>query len=208
MEDKELVKTIANWLGSGSINIFGRPFAGKDTQGRHLAKLFNGTLLGGGDILRQSIMPDHIHTAMKSGQLIPSDDYVKIVLPYLSKKPLANQPLILSSVGRWSGEEKGVIKALEEASHPLKAVMSLNLSEAAVISRWEGLAHHDGRGGRPDDTSEILKTRLQEFALKTLPVIETYRRLGLLIEIDGSNPPDTVTKEIISALASRASASQ
>lgn len=91
------------WLGSGSINIFGRPFAGKDTQGKKLAALFDATLLGGGDILRGSTMPERIKALMRTGELIPTDDYISIVLPYLSQPALAGKPLILSSVGRWHG---------------------------------------------------------------------------------------------------------
>ncbi len=194
---------ISAWLGTGSINIFGRPFAGKDTQAQKLAALFGATVLGGGDILRASIIPDEVLAALKRGELIPSQAYVDIVLPYLSKPELRLQPLILSSVGRWIGEEEGVIAALDSANHPLKATIYLDLDETTVHRRWDALEHHDDRGGRYDDTAEILSTRLVEFKEKTLPVIEAYRERGLLETIDASGSQEEVLERIITALIKR-----
>lgn len=200
-------RRIQNWLGSGSINLFGRPFAGKDTQGRTLAELFDGVLLGGGDILRGSDMPEHIKALMTTGTLIPTDDYISIVLPHLMHASLEGKPLILSSVGRWHGEEDGVLQAANQAGHPLKAVIYLNLDEDSVRRRWKTFAGTHARGIRHDDTAEVLEIRLKEYRDKTLPVIEFYREKGLLIEIDGTHTPDTVHQEVLRALLSRASTS-
>ena len=192
------------WLGSGSINIFGRPFAGKDTQGEKLAKLFDAALLGGGDILRGSEISERVKAIMRAGELIPTDDYISIVLPYLSQPSLAGQPLILSSVGRWHGEEAGVMEVTDAAGHPVKAVIYLSLNEANVRERWRRSHATNDRGARHDDTEEVLEIRLREYREKTLPVIEYYRSLGLLIEIDGSKSPDEVHSLIIDALVARA----
>lgn len=198
--DTEHLKT---WLDTGSINIFGRPFAGKDTQGKKLAALFDGVLLGGGDILRNSTIPPHVSAALHRGELIPSKDYVEIVLPYLSKPEFAAAPLILSSVGRWSGEERGVIDALDKASHPLKAVFYLELEEEVVRERWLALEAHDDRGGRYDDTADILAVRLAEFREKTMPVLEAYQEQGLLERIDARGTPEEIYERILARLAKR-----
>lgn len=191
---------IRGWLGAGSINIFGRPFAGKDTQGRILAETFGATLLGGGDILRNSTIPQHVDDALRRGELVPTDEYVNIVLPYLSRQEFAGKPMILSSVGRWIGEEQGVMEVLEDANHTLKAVIYLDLSERIVKNRWQALESHDDRGGRHDDTLEILERRLAIFREKTLPVLDEYEKLGLLITIDGDQLPDKVSQDILVAL--------
>jgi adenylate kinase len=203
--ENDTLHILRSWLGSGSLNIFGRPFAGKDTQGRILGDMFDGTLLGGGDILRGSDIPEHVKNAMKSGKLIPTNDYIAIVLPYLSKPEFSESPLILSSVGRWHGEEAGVIGATEESGHPLKAVIYLKLDEEGVRERWRRTHTTGDRGERHDDTEEILEVRLAEYRDKTLPVIEYYRQQGLLIEIDASLSPEKVTDAIITELAQRAS---
>src|SRR5665648_905327 len=200
MYDNNKIDTIKKWLGSGTIDIFGRPFAGKDEQGRRLAKLFGGTLIGGGEILRGSTMPEHIKEYMHTGKLIPSEDYVNIVLPYLSQQKLANKPLFLSSVGRWHGEEDGVIEAVEKSGHPLKAVVYLDISNDESHDRWLARASNNDRSNRHDDTEKVLNIRFTEFSEKTLPVIDYYRNLGLLIEIDGKRQRDEVTNNIIDLL--------
>jgi adenylate kinase len=196
--------SVRKWIGTGSINIFGRPFAGKDTQAAKLAELFDAIVLGGGDILRNSTIPPHVDAALRRGELIPSDDYVNIVLPYLSKQEFKGKPLILSSVGRWSGEETGVVQALEQADHSLKLVIYLDIAEATVRDRWQKLEAHDDRGGRYDDTADVLDKRLLEYRQKTLPVIDSYQSRNLLVKIDGNQSPEAVFKDIQGHLVSLA----
>ena len=50
MEEK--IEAIRKWLGTGSINIFGFPMSGKDTQGVKLAEVLGGKLLSSGIIIR------------------------------------------------------------------------------------------------------------------------------------------------------------
>lgn len=203
MYDNEKVSLIKTWLGTGSINIFGRPFAGKDVQGEILAELLDGNLLGGGDILRGSVVPERVKDCLRTGKLIPSEDYVNIVLPYLSQSQLIGKPLILSSVGRWHGEEMGVITAVKESGHPLKTVVYLNISDEDAYTRWLKLEDINDRQDRRDDTEDILKTRFAEFQEKTMPVIDFYRKLELLIEIDGRGTREQVTAEIINCISER-----
>jgi adenylate kinase len=201
--DKNQIKKIKTWLGAGSINIFGIPFAGKDTQGKRLAELFGGVLLGGGDILRGSVIPEHIQEDVAAGRLIPTDDYLQIVLPYLSQEDFKGKPLILSSVGRWHGEEAGVLEATAAADHPLRIVIYLHVKEGEERKRWQISQSTQDRGTRVDDSEDILLTRLEEFKTKTIPVINFYRDEGMVIEINGNQSPEQVTADIISALNER-----
>ena len=52
MNDAKKINKIKQWLGNGAIDIFGRPFAGKDSQCLELVKLLGGKVVSGGDILR------------------------------------------------------------------------------------------------------------------------------------------------------------
>lgn len=205
MDSSEKINKIKSWIGSGSINIFGRPFSGKDNQGARLAQLLDGNLIGGGEILRNSIIPESIKECLRAGKLIPSDDYVNIVLPYLNQSSLVDKPLILSSVGRWHGEEDGVIKALNVSKHSLKTSIYLDISNDDSRMRWQKREIFSDRQGRDDDSEEVLDTRFNEFNNKTAPVIDYYRSLNKLIEINGRPDRDTVTNEIIDALYKLAS---
>jgi adenylate kinase len=197
---KAQLEQIQTKLGTGSIDLFGRPFAGKDSQGAILVELFGGNLIGGGDILRNSVIPARVKAIMEEGKIVPSEDFVAIVLPYLSQKHLADQPLILSSAGRWHGEEESVMNALAEAGHPLRYVIYIRLSEDDVRKRWHTQENRADRGDRYDDSEELLETRFAEFAEKTLPVIEFYRERDMLIEVDGNQLREEVTKDILTQL--------
>lgn len=201
-EHLSLIKT---WIGSGSINIFGLPFAGKDTHGSTLASLFDAPLLGGGDILRNSIIPPEVKADLDAGKLIPTDQYLNIVTPYLSKPEFDGRPLILSSVGRWIGEEQGVLQATEASGHPIRAVIYLHAAEDLVMKRWELSQATGDRGVRADDAAHILETRIQEFNEKTLPVIEVYRQKGLLIEVNSDAAKHEVIENILGRLIMLAS---
>lgn len=205
MNDDAKRTIIKTWLGTGAINVFGVPFAGKDTQGQKLADLLDAPLLGGGDILRNSVIPEAIKAELAQGNLIPTDDYMRIVLPYLSQTKYAGSPLILSSVGRWQGEEQGVLQATAAAGHEIKAVIYLRLDAEQVVARWRAAKELADRSERSDDASEeVLAKRLDEFATKTLPVIDEYRRRDLLIEIDGSGSIDEIFTTIVDCLVERA----
>ncbi len=197
------IQKISSWLGTGSINVFGRPFAGKDTQGRILAEILGGALIAGGEILRHYKNQENLQEIMASGNLIPSDLYLRIVLPYLSKSELKDKPLILSEVGRMKGEEPIVLEATAHSGHPTKAVVLLRFSEEDVWQRFNQAVTDKDRGQRQDDRREVLQTRLDRFREKVEPVIEFYREKDLLVEVDGTKSRQEVTKDILIALENK-----
>ena len=145
MEEK--IATIKNWLGTGSINIFGLPMSGKDTQGIKLAEAIGAKFLSSGIIIRAK----EAETRQKlssNGALIPTDVFYEWVLPYFGREDLKDYPLVLSSIGRWYGEEDQVIAAAREAGHEIKAVVILNISEADVEGRFEAVKTLNDRGTR------------------------------------------------------------
>lgn len=198
---------VADWLGTGSINFFGMPFSGKDSQAKRISDRFEGVVLGGGDILRNSVIPPRVKALIDAGKLAPTQDYIDIVLPYLSQEALSNKPLFLSAVGRWEGEETSVMATLDKALHPLRMVVFLKLHEEAAKARLQSEDIRMHRGDRVDDDLIVLDQRINEFQHKTLPVIDHYRRLGLLVEIDATLPKDEVESQILGAMAVRAGVS-
>ena len=162
-------------------------------------------MLSSGVIIR-SMEKDTHKPLSASGNLIPSDVFANWVLPYFSRPELKDFPLILSSVGRWSGEEDAVMNFAELAGHPIKAVILLNISENDVTKRWE-LVHAAGTREatsseeRADDKKiETFQVRLDEFRKKTLPVILHYRSLGLLVQVDADAPREVVMNSVIDGL--------
>lgn len=198
MEDK--IAAIKRWLGTGSINIFGFPMSGKDTQGVKLAEAVGGKLLSSGIIIRAKEAELHKNLT-KTGALIPTDIFYDWVLPYFEREDLKKYPLILSSIGRWFGEEDTVLEKAEKTGHEIKAAVLLNISEADVMDRFAKLQILNDRGERQDDKDlEVFKNRLEEFKIKTMPVLEHYKQMGLLINVNGDQSREQVFEEIINKL--------
>lgn len=206
MEEK--IATIKTWLGTGSINFFGLPMSGKDTQGIKLAEMLNAKFLSSGIIIRAKEAETN-QGYSEHGELIPTNVFCEWVLPYFERSDLFEYPLILSSIGRWAGEENQVMSIAAGAGHDIKAVVFLDISEADVEKRFETAKTLNDRGDRKDDQDiTVFRTRLEEFRSKTLPVLEHYRDLGLLIVVNGNQSRDEVFNEIVEKLYERALKSQ
>lgn len=197
---EQKILAIKQWLGTGSINIFGLPMSGKDTVGVKLAEVIGGKFLSSGLIIRSMEALKNQHLTDR-GELIDTDLFYDWVLPYFDKEELKSFPLVLSSIGRWSGEEDAVIKHASNSGHEIKAVVILNISEASVTNRWETVATLQDRGTRYDDEKpEVFEKRLEEFRTKTLPVVLHYRNMGLLIEVKADAERDIVFAEMVDKL--------
>ena len=200
MEQK--IAIIKEWLGNDSINIFGLPFSGKDTVGLRLAETLNAKFLSSGLILRAAEKEDKVLAKeLAAGNLAPTDTFRRIIMPYFGREELRDFPLILSSVGRWEGEEYDIMNAAKNGGHTIKAVILLNISEDEARKRWEASQIVGDRGDRSDDKEKsILDNRINEFMQKTMPVVETYRNLGLLVPVRGTGSRDEVFAGIIDEL--------
>jgi len=214
----EKIEHIQQWLGTGSINIFGIAFSGKDTVGKRLAEDLGAVFLSSGDIIRharENSTATHIKAAAHvsdSGTWMPTDEFRELIVPYLYGPEVTGRALILSMVGRWIGEETPVLEALKQGGHQTKAVVLLKLSEKEAWSRRELATDPDSRNMRRLDDAETHKVqgRFDDFRDKTQPVITIYRKMGILLEVNGEQPRDKVFEDVIDALYefSRASTSQ
>lgn len=205
---------LKSWLGTGSINIFGLPMSGKDTVGQRLAQALGAKFLSSGAIIREmEAITNATETA--SGNLIPSNLFYDWVLPYFNRPELKSFPLVLSSIGRWIGEEEKVLASTESAGHPIKAAIFLDISKDEAIKRWHTVQAQGTREvqssqpqnaeSRPDDYDlSVFEKRIAEFEEKTLPVLDSYHEKGLLITVAATGPRDTVFAAALSALAQKA----
>lgn len=202
---EEQLKSIREWLGTGSINIFGMPMSGKDTVGLRLAEALRAKFLSSGHIARA--MEKNLDKGVThDGKLMPSNIFYEWVLPYFEREDLQDYALILSSIGRWAGEENQVMSVAKHSKHPIRAVIMLQLSEPDALARWEAAKLLNDRGLRVDDADpKVFQTRLNEYREKTVPVLKHYQELGLLIPVKGNAPRDTVFSNVVEALANFAS---
>lgn len=198
---EEQIQQIKAWLGIGSINIFGLPMSGKDTVGVQLAEKLGAKYLSSGIIIRameQATGQIYSH----GGKLTPTNVFYDWVLPYFEREELWKYPLVLSSIGRWSGEEDEVMAVARRSGHTIRAAVVLQIAEKDAVERWEAAKLLGDRGLRHDDADpEIFQTRIDEYNEKTLPVLKHYQELGLLVPVQADFTREQVLKNVIEALA-------
>lgn len=200
MNLNEKLKKIKSWLGTGSLNIFGLPMSGKDTVGMRLAEDLQAKFLSSGIIIR-AYEAEQNEDMTGSGKLIPTNTFYDIILPYFSREELRNDSLVLSSVGRWSGEEDKIMEAAKAGGHEIKAVVMLDLTEEEVKNRFEAAKELNDRGERADDANiEVFETRLAEFREKTMPVLNHYDELKMLVKVPAIGSRDEVYSNVIDRL--------
>lgn len=200
MNLNEKLEKIKSWLGTGSLNIFGLPMSGKDTVGMRLAEDLQAKFLSSGIIIR-AYEAEQNEDMTGSGKLIPTNTFYDIILPYFSREELHNDSLVLSSVGRWSGEEDKIMEAAKAGGHEIKAVVLLDLTEEEVKNRFEAAKELNDRGERADDANiEVFETRLAEFREKTMPVLNHYDELKMLVKVPASGSRDEVYVNVIDRL--------
>ena len=200
MNLNEKLEKIKSWLGTGSLNIFGLPMSGKDTVGMRLAEDLQAKFLSSGIIIR-AYEAEQNEDMTGSGKLIPTNTFYDIILPYFSREELRNDSLVLSSVGRWSGEEDKIMEAAKAGGHEIKTVVLLDLTEEEVKNRFEAAKDLNDRGERADDANiEVFETRLAEFREKTMPVLNHYDELKMLVKVPASGSRDEVYTNVIDRL--------
>lgn len=200
MNLNEKLEKIKSWLGTGSLNIFGLPMSGKDTVGMRLAEDLQAKFLSSGIIIR-AYEAEQNEDMTGNGKLIPTNTFYDIILPYFSREELRNDSLVLSSVGRWSGEEDKIMEAAKAGGHEIKAVVMLDLTEEEVKNRFEAAKELNDRGERADDANiEVFETRLAEFREKTMPVLNHYDELKMLVKVPASGSRDEVYTNVIDRL--------
>jgi adenylate kinase len=79
----------------------------------------------------------------------------------------------------------------------LHGVVYLPVPEEELVAR---LVRRGQEAGRADDTPDVIRHRLRLFAERTEPLVSYYRDRGILVTVDGNQPPDDVTADILRRL--------
>lgn len=156
----------------------------------------------------------------QKGILVPDED-IALALSAAIKPGDMEKGLILDGAPR-NRQQLELIESSLKAG--LDRVIYLSISEEETVRRLDGRMvcrecganfnivtqppQEEGKcdrcGGdlirRSDETPEAIRQRLQVYRQQTAPLLEIYRRRGILIEVDGERPVEQIHKEIVSFL--------
>ena len=204
--------------------LLGAPGAGKGTQAEIISKKLNIPTISTGNILREAIKngtPTGLKAKefMDNGKLVPDDVIIGIVRERVAREDCANG-YILDGVPRTIPQAQ----ALEDAGIHFDCVVSIEIADSVIEARMTGrrvcgscgASFHiaanppkkegvcDLCGGelviRKDDAPETVKNRLKVFHTETEALKDFYRKLGILKLVEGDQPIEAATADILRAL--------
>jgi adenylate kinase len=210
----------------------GPPGAGKGTQARALSADWGVPHIATGDMLREALaagtpLGQDAKRYMDQGILVPDDVIVALIGDRLGK-PDAKRGFILDGFPRTMGQAEALQALLDDLGEPLDRVVFFDVSEAELLRRLTGrrvcrncgATYHvvsapparagvcDRCGGelyqRPDDSEATVRNRLRVYETQTAPLLEYYRRRGLLSTVRGEGSIETIQAALRQATESSA----
>jgi adenylate kinase len=109
----------------------------------------------------------------------------------------ARDGFVLDGFPRTMLQAEALDVMLREIGRDLDVVFELQLSDGVAIERLLRRAREEGR---PDDTPEVIRTRLDLYHRETEPLVEHYRVTGNVVGIHADRTVDEVFAEIQDAL--------
>lgn len=170
-----------------NLALFGPPGAGKGTQSKLLLEKYNLTYISTGDILRKEIAEESIlgmkaKDIIEKGGLAPDEIIVQIIEQRITKD-VDSRGILFDGFPRTTVQAYILDGLLLRLNTSLSAMLSLEVPRKELIERMMERAK---TSGRTDDTSEVIKYRLEEYENKTKPVADFYQAKGLYYPIDGT----------------------
>jgi adenylate kinase len=183
------------------IVFLGPPGAGKGTQAQRLKDYLGIAHLSTGELLRDAAEDTPLGRQaaryMLAGRLVPDDVVVGIVVERLADKDCA-QGCLFDGFPRTVPQAEALDCMLAERGIPLDLVLAIDVPESDLVARLTSR-------GRPDDDPSTIAERFRQYNALTQPLIDYYRRRGILRQIDGTGSPERVFERIRSTVDSAVS---
>ncbi len=210
------------------IVLLGPPGVGKGTQAKIIAERMGLPHISSGDLFRENIKNETdlgklAQSFINKGELVPDDVTIGMIRERLSRPDCAGGAL-LDGFPRTTVQAEALDGLLAEFGGRVDYVPYITAGEATLVERlsgrWTcraqghvfhekhnpprqpGVCDFDGSPlyQRDDDRAETVVRRIQVYFEQTAPLIAYYRQRGRLREIDGAQPIEKVTADLLAAL--------
>lgn len=210
------------------IVLLGPPGVGKGTQAEILSEQTGLIRVSTGDLFREHIRKKTelgilAESFIHIGELVPDDVTIAMVKERITR-PDCKVGVILDGFPRTPVQADATSVMLKEMGEELDVVPYIIVPQEVIIERlsgrWtcsdsghifhckfnppaeKGICDYDGSKlyQRDDDKLETVKHRIQVYLDRTSPLIEYYRKKGLLAEIRGDQEIEKVTQDLLDAL--------
>ena len=206
-----------------NIILFGPPGSGKGTQADNLVKDFNLYKISTGDLLRKEIKNNtllgiKIKSVIDKGLLVSDDTINDLMEKVLSDKKINNR-LIFDGYPRNINQAKQLDLLIKKYNQKIPCVLCLNVDNNTIIKRILGRQTCSNCGlifneyfkpatsknhscdakflnKRSDDNEKTVLHRFETYLEKTLPILNFYKELNLLHQINGMGKIHEIYKEI------------
>lgn len=210
------------------IVLLGPPGVGKGTQAEILSERTGLVHISSGDLFRENIknqteLGKLAQTFISKGELVPDDVTIAMIRDRLNR-PDCTAGAILDGFPRTPAQADALETMLKEFNGRVNAVPFITASDEVLVERlherWtcratghiynekfnppkvSGKCDIDGSDlyQREDDKAETVKHRIEVYLEQTAPLIDYYRKRGILHEINGMQTIELVTREMMSSL--------
>lgn len=173
--------------------LFGPPGAGKGTQSQKLIDHYQLVHISTGDLFRghiknQTELGQKVSQLLADGKLVPDDITIAMLEEEVKQNPLA-KGFIFDGFPRTVPQAQALDVFLVSKNEKINAVIALDVTQEELTRR---IAERHRVTNRPDDATEKLKKRIDEYFTKTIQVLPYYQAQGKLDKVNGIGEIDTI----------------
>lgn len=202
----------------------GPPGSGKGTQAKRLLEAHGIPQISTGDLLREAVkqgtqLGREADDIMTSGELVPDGLVISLLLERINE-PDCEMGFILDGFPRTLPQAEALETALKESERPLDMVINFGADTGELVERLVGRrVCPNGHGEwhlrfnpprttgrcdtcearliqREDDHEDKIRTRMEAYTKDTEPLIDYYKKKGLLHTINALDKLDEITANI------------
>ena len=177
--------------------IFGPPGAGKGTQSNLIVNQYNLYQLSTGELLRKEIKNNtklgrEISEIINSGNLVSDKIVATLIENYVSNKNFKSR-IIFDGYPRNIIQAENLENILKKNDQKIDLALKLSVGLETIKKRIQERKNLEKRA---DDKDDIAIRRFETYENNIKPVIDFYKKLNLLKEINGEASISEINDEI------------